>query len=189
LVGGQIPSSRDGRISCLSAATAAGRPVVIGHRRPSRPGASTRPSTIRRSATSVRVASRISPQLQGRRACSAHGCARARGRSVGYPLRTRSSGGRGSVIGSGRSRTTLGERQSAAMLQLGIHTCFQTALASHREPAMPAYQGAQPLPWFARIPRTSRLGLRQVRRRLPLRRTSRATQVRGAPTSRSLPSE
>ena len=35
-------------------------------------------------------------------------------------------------------------------MQLGIPTCFQTALASHRERAMPAYQGAQPLPWFAR---------------------------------------
>jgi hypothetical protein len=41
----------------------------------------------------------------------------------------------------------------AAVMRLGIHTCFQTALASHREPAMPAYRGVEPLPWFARIAR------------------------------------
>jgi hypothetical protein len=56
-------------------------------------------------------------------------------------LRTRRSG---SVIGSGRSRIALGERQSAAVMRLGIHTCFQTAMASHREPAMPAQQGREP---------------------------------------------
>ena len=42
-----------------------------------------------------------------------------------------------------RSRIALGERQSAASMQLAIHTCFQTVLASHREPALPAYQVAQ----------------------------------------------
>lgn len=48
---------------------------------------------------------------------------------------------RGSVIGSGRSRIAQGERQSAAVMELGMHTCFRTALASHHKPAIPAYQG------------------------------------------------
>jgi hypothetical protein len=46
---------------------------------------------------------------------------------------TRRSGRRGSVIATGRSRIASGERQSAEVMQLGIHTCFRTALASHRE--------------------------------------------------------
>jgi hypothetical protein len=64
--------------------------------------------------------------------------------SLRLALRTRRRCRRGSVIGSDCSRIALGERQSAAVMQIGIHTCFQTTLASHREPAMPAYQGAQP---------------------------------------------
>ena len=57
---------------------------------------------------------------------------------------TRRSVRRGSVIGSGRSGTALVERQRAAVLHLGTHTCFPTALASHREPAMSAQQGKGP---------------------------------------------
>jgi hypothetical protein len=41
------------------------------------------------------------------------------------------------VSDSARSCIALGERQSAAVMQLRTHTCFETALAAHREPAMP----------------------------------------------------
>ena len=71
------------------------------------------------------------------------------------------------VIGSRSFRIALGEQQSAAVMQLGSHTCFQTALAPHRDPAMPACQDAQPFPWFARIGGKARRPGAGAIRRLP----------------------
>jgi hypothetical protein len=48
---------------------------------------------------------------------------------------------RGSVHRLGALPHREGERQSAAAMDLGMHTCFRTALASHHKPAIPAYQG------------------------------------------------
>ena len=69
------------------------------------------------------------------------------------------------MIGSARSHIALGERQSAAVMQLGIHTCFETALVPYPEPAMRAEQKGGPRALVCADPETGRAWMPTATRR------------------------